>query len=306
MWKMKLKGVPRAVNYKAVSINSNIYSFNISRAQKDFIDVYIFHPESYRWELVETQSLPGGRPTMFLASSVVAYGDCAYVCNRWIPENPDSDCNLYLFDTNTIAWSCPEVCGDEPRSSSRAARVVGQRMCIITDQQVGSLQHIHFLGLDNYKWHRVDTRGDAPINPPLNSVCAIRSRIYVWGGSANDKSVFYLDTVTSTWVHPHVEGVAPECRFSHIVFVYKGEMYIFCGYNRQQCILFVDLHKYNPGKSCWTRVRPKRSGPCARVLHACCVIGDRAVVFHGRRSKPTGGDQSDRADRELVSPNRVA
>ncbi|KAK8782567.1 hypothetical protein V5799_016092 [Amblyomma americanum] len=298
-----MKDVPSAVNDHAISIKGNIYSFDITYGPKDFIDVYIFRPACYIWDLVRTQPLPDGRPTRFLGFNVVAYGDCAYVCGGWAPGQSVSGGNLYRFDTNTMTWSCPEVCGDGPTYVCHVACVVLNCMYIIGSEQGGTL---HFLDLDTYKWHRIHTTGDAPRCPPFKSACAIGSRIYVFGSAPYDNSVFYLDTVDSKWVRPHVEGVAPVIRISHAVFVYKGEMYIFGGYNRQQRILFADLHKYDPGRSCWTQVRPKRSGPCARVLQACCVIGDRVFLFRGRTSMRIRGGLSLPGDRQLVAPHLFA
>lgn len=58
--------------------------------------------------------------------------------------------------------------------------------------------------------------------------------MHVWGGTENDifepgsydNSMYYLETTTSTWVRPHVEGALPERRSSHAEFVYKGDIYI--------------------------------------------------------------------------------
>ncbi|XP_077497515.1 kelch domain-containing protein 3-like [Amblyomma americanum] len=304
MWTMKLKDVPKSVNRHAVTIKGKIYSFDISYEERDFIDVYIFHSACYSWDVVRTTPLPGGRPRTFLDLNVVAYGDSAYLLGGWRTKKSDSGGSLYRFDTNTMTWSCPEVSGDEPRILCRSACVIAHRMFIISSQPVHSVRHIHFLDLNTYKWHRVHTTGDAPICPPFNSACVIGSRIYVWECNVYNNSLFYLDTISSTWVRPHVEGVAPELRFSHAVFVYNGEMYIFGGYSRKLRILFADVHKYDPTMSCWTQVRPKRSGPCARVLNASCVIGNRAFVFLGRTSKRIRGGGYPPADRQVVPPHR--
>ncbi|KAK8761082.1 hypothetical protein V5799_027647 [Amblyomma americanum] len=311
MWTANLKGVPRAVSHHAVAISNKIYSFDFSHGEEGFIDVYVFNSLSYKWRLLKTAMPSGGRRLRFLVSTVVAYGDCAYVCGAWVPHKHDLGASIFRFSANTLAWRFHEMSGDVPRIRWHSACTVGHRMYIIGGYPGGSSEHVHFLDLNALKWHRVPATGDAPTGLALHSTSAIGSRIYVWGGTvqhdlfAYSDSVRYLDTVTCTWVRPHVEGIAPISRFSHTSFVYNGEMYIFGGYNRKLGILFGDLHKYDPEMSCWTQVRPKRSGPCARKLHACCMIGNRVFIFRGLRSKTTRRGQASGADREFVSPNRL-
>ncbi|KAK8761081.1 hypothetical protein V5799_027646 [Amblyomma americanum] len=312
MWTANLKGVPRAVNQHAVAIGNNIYSFYLSHEEKDFIDVYIFNSLSYEWHLVKTHVPSGGRQLTFFGCNVVAYGDYAYVYSGSICDRPLLSSSLSRFDASTLTWTFLEMSGDVPRTGWHSACTVGHRMYIIGGYPEGSSEHVYFLDLDALKWHRVPATGDAPTGLIYHSTSAIGSRIYVWGGMvehdllAHNYCVRYLDTVTCTWVRLHVEGMAPECRAHHTSFVYKGEMYIFGGYSRHMGIQYADLHKYDPEKSFWTRVRPKRSGPWAHGCHACCVIGNRVFIIGGVGSKPIRGGQATGANRELFPFYRLA
>ncbi|XP_077496545.1 kelch domain-containing protein 3-like [Amblyomma americanum] len=292
MWTVQVKGVPQPVSvYEAVCINGKIYCFYTCERGMP-IYVYICDPRWYRWDLVETQPLPDGGPVKLNGYTVVAYGDCAYLWGG--TDDGESDHAVYRFNTNSMTWSRPEVRGDVPTTLfGHSACMVGPRMYIFGGLHRDAWHHVWFLDLDAMMWHRVDTTGEASADSRFfHTASAIGTRMYVWGGKVDgvwgrryDRSVCYLETTTSTWVRPQVEGVPPEARQDHSGFVYKGHMYIFGGGHLDHGTDFADMHRYDPDKSCWTQVMPHGAGPCARRLNGCCVIGDRVFVFNGLRQK---------------------
>ncbi|XP_037499359.1 kelch domain-containing protein 3 isoform X1 [Rhipicephalus sanguineus] len=305
MWTVRLEGGPRRVNHAAVAINGKVYSFGGYCTGEDYntrkpIDVHVLNTVSLRWALVQTQSHPDDVPFQRYGHTVMAYGDYAYL---WGGRNDDGACNiLYRFDTNTLTWSRPKVCGHVPGArDGHSACVMGNRMYVFggfEEQADRFSQDVHYLDLDTMLWQYVPTRGQPPQWRDFHSASAIGGRMYVWGGRGDSQGPYhsqsevycnrmaYLDTATSCWVHPRVEGVPPEGRRSHSAFVYNGELYIFGGYNGLLLTHFGDMHKYDPESSCWSQVKIQREGPCARRRQCCCMVGDRLFLFGGTSPTP--------------------
>ncbi|KAH9375292.1 hypothetical protein HPB48_016753 [Haemaphysalis longicornis] len=290
MWTVRLEGGPRRVNHAAVAINGKVYSFGGYCTGEDYntrkpIDVHVLNTVSLRWALVQAQSHPDDVPFQRYGHTVVAYGDYAYL---WGGRNDDGACNiLYRFDTNTLTWSRPRVCGHIPGArDGHSACVMGPRMYIFggfEEQADRFSQDVHYLDLDTMQWQYVPTRGPPPQWRDFHSATALGGRMYVWGGRGDSQGPYhsqsevycnrmaFLDVASSCWVHPRTEGQPPEGRRSHSAFVYNGELYVFGGYNGLLLTHFGDMHKYDPENSSWSQVKIHREGPCARRRQCCCM-----------------------------------
>ncbi|XP_077496528.1 kelch domain-containing protein 3-like [Amblyomma americanum] len=284
MWTVRLRNVPEHVTPKAVCINGKVYSFNTRLAPRNFVDVFILDPASYRWDMVRTQ-LPDGEQFNVSLDTVVAYGQCAYLWGT--PLSWPFPSVIYRFDTNTMTCSRLEVTGEAPTTIiGNAACVVGHRMYVFS--MLDNSHNIRFLDLDTMEWHRVPTSGEAPVLHTFYTLSTIGTRMYLFGGSLQDPSfaIYYFETTTTSWVRPKVQGVAPVRRRGHSAFVYNEELYIFGGYSdcRQTCL--ADMHKYDPETSYWTEVKPCGSGPSARSCHGCSVMGERVFIFGGLGPAP--------------------
>ncbi|KAK8772939.1 hypothetical protein V5799_012530 [Amblyomma americanum] len=311
MWTVRLKRVPERVNQLAVSINGKIYSFysydsGLNVSNREPINVYVFNPVSYHWDLLQTQYyLPNGTRSDIVCHAVVAYEDCAYI---WATRgNPELRNILYRFDTKTMTWSRPNVSGQRPEvRCGYTACLVGHRVYIFggLPPYTTPLPSIDFLDLKTLQWHRVPTSGDIPRRRIFHSASAIGSRMYIWGGHSADlfqvydRTLFFLDTATLTWVRPRVNGPPPAAREDHAAFVYKGELYIFGGMDYDLLRYFGDLHKYNPENSCWSQVRPRRSGPSSRRYLGCCVLDERVFFFSGVGLASHAGNRQGMQDEE--------
>lgn len=292
MWTVRLSGVPEAINYRTVSINGKVYSFDIDRAVststlRQPVDVFIFDPVSYRWDMEQTQ-LPDGGSINVCSHTVVGYGHCAYLLGAL--HNRPVQSVLHRFDTTTMTWSRPDVFGEAPTSlHGTTACVVGHRIYMFG--ALDNSQDIRFVDLHTMEWHRVPTNEESPFRGDFYTASAIGTRIYVWGGILADPALddrivcdnvlYYLETTTSTWVRPHVQGVPPVGRQEHSAFVYHEDLYIFGGHDPLLDTYFADMHKYNTKTSRWTEVKPCGSGPSARCFHGCCTTGERVFIFGG-------------------------
>ncbi|XP_077497476.1 kelch domain-containing protein 3-like [Amblyomma americanum] len=291
MWTVRLRGVPEGFAKRVVAINGKAYLFDTSREAgtrglRNRVDVLVFDIASYQWHKVPTE-LPHDEPTDISRHSVVAYGQCAYLWGR--PCIGALNNLLYRFDPSTLTWSRPQVTGEVPASLySRTACVVGNHMYIFS--LMNHWLDMRALDLDTMEWHRFSTSGEAPCRRSYFTASAIGTRIYVWGGAVCDlsdgireceNSIYYLETTTSTWVRPLVQGVPPVAREGHAAFVYNEELYIFGGLSLLQGTYCADMHKYNPEASCWTEVRPRGLGPSPGSSRGYFTTGERVFVFGG-------------------------
>ncbi|XP_064484621.1 kelch domain-containing protein 3-like isoform X2 [Ornithodoros turicata] len=305
MWTVRLEGGPRRVNHAAVAINGRIFSFGGYCTGEDYstrkpIDVHVLSTVSLRWALIPCQSNLEDVPFQRYGHTVVAYGDYAYL---WGGRNDDGACNiLYRFDTSTSLWSRPKVTGSIPGArDGHSACVMGNHMYVFggyEEQADRFSQEVHVLDFETMHWQYVYTRGLPPQWRDFHSATALGHRMYVWGGRGDSQGPFhsqrevycnriaYLDTPTSTWVHPPTYGDIPRGRRSHSAFVYKGELYIFGGYNGLRLCHFGDMYKYDAETSVWTKVNTLRDGPCARRRQCCCIVGDKLYLFGGTSPLP--------------------
>lgn len=305
MWTVRLEGGPRRVNHAAVAVGAKIYSFGGYCTGEDYgtrkpIDVHVLNAVSLRWTLVPCQSNLEDVPFQRYGHTVVAYGDYAYL---WGGRNDDGACNiLYRFDTNTMTWSRPAVTGAIPGArDGHSACVMENRMYVFggyEEQADRFSQDVHMLDFDTMQWQYVYTRGLPPQWRDFHSATALGTRMYIWGGRGDSQGPYhsqrevycnriaYLDTTTSTWVHPASHGDIPKGRRSHSAFVYKGELYIFGGYNGLLLSHFGDMYKYEPETSVWSKVHTLKEGPCARRRQCCCTVGDKLYLFGGTSPLP--------------------
>lgn len=150
--------------------------------------------------------------------------------------------DLSCFDTKKLEWSTPAVTGMVPYAiDGHSACLIKNKMYIfggfeyITDQYS---QEVHYLNLDTLKWSYVITKGTPPSHRDFHTAVAYGDRMYIYGGrgdvngpfSTNEEiycpEVYYLDTVTETWVNVKANGTWPEPRRSHSACKYF--IYLFC------------------------------------------------------------------------------
>uniref|UniRef100_A0A131Y4P2 Kelch domain-containing protein 3 n=1 Tax=Ixodes ricinus TaxID=34613 RepID=A0A131Y4P2_IXORI len=313
MWTVRLEGGPRRVNHAAVAIHGRVYSFGGYCTGEDYntrkpIDVHVLNTVSLRWTLVPCQPNLEDVPFQRYGHTVVAYGDHAYL---WGGRNDDGACNiLYCFDTNTLTWSRPRVHGHIPGArDGHSACTMGRQMYVFggyEEQADRFSQDVHVLDLDTMHWQYAPTWGVPPQWRDFHSATAIGSRMYVWGGRGDSQGPYhsqsevycnrmaFLDTPSSCWVQPQTSGEAPEGRRSHSSFVYKGELYVFGGYNGLLLTHFGDMYKYDPESSVWSRVKVLGEGPCPRRRQCCCMVGDRLFLFGGTSPIPNQGSVRER------------
>ncbi|KAL3212234.1 hypothetical protein MRX96_036060 [Rhipicephalus microplus] len=241
MWTVRLEGGPRRVNHAAVAINGKVYSFGGYCTGEDYntrkpIDVHVLNTVSLRWVLVQTQSQPEDVPFQRYGHTVMGYGDYAYL---WGGRNDDGACNtLYRFDTTRDGHSAcvmgnrMYVFGGFEEQADRFSQDVHYLdLDTMLWQYVPTRVRVHSVlcspsylvsGLTLGVNTLLQRTGPAPHSGGISTrPRPLGGRMYVWGGRGDSQGPYhsqsevycnrmaYLDTATSCWVHPRVDGVPP-------------------------------------------------------------------------------------------------
>ncbi|KAM9808465.1 kelch domain-containing protein 3 isoform 2-T3 [Syngnathus typhle] len=309
-WSVHLEGGPRRVNHAAVAVEHKVYTFGGYCSGEDYetlrqIDVHVFNTVSMRW-----MNLPPVRPLGHERAREVPYmryGHTAVLLDETIylwggRNDTEGACNvLYAFDVNTHRWFTPKISGTVPGArDGHSACVLLKAMYIFGGyEQLADCfsNDIHKLDTTTMHWSLIDTMGIPASWRDFHSATIIGTKMFVFGGRGDHFGPFHshneiycnqievFDTQTNTWLSRPATQLSPDGRRSHSAFCYKGELYIFGGYNANVDQHFNDLWKFSPEAFLWTKIEPKGKGPCPRRRQCCCMVGDRIILFGGTRAR---------------------
>ncbi|XP_045768995.1 kelch domain-containing protein 3 [Maniola jurtina] len=301
-WTVHIEGGPRRVNHAAVCIEGKIYSFGgycSSEEYKDWdpIPIHVLDTTTLRWKPVRytKRDIVVPLPYQRYGHSAVAYGHKVYM---WGGRNNVVACDkLSCFDTEKLKWSTPPVTGMVPYAKDgHSACIIKNKMYIfggfeyIFDQYT---QDVHCLDLDTMQWTYINTHGTPPCHRDFHTAVAYNDRMYIYGGrgdvngpyNSDDEiycpHVYYLDTITETWVNVKANGTWPEPRRSHSAWLYNDYMYIFGGLNAKTKTHFNDVFRYSIKGNYWEQLNVQGVGPCPRRRQQCLNYKDKVYLFGG-------------------------
>lgn len=302
-WIVKLDGGPRRVNHAAVKVRDVIFSFGGFCTGEDYtlarpIDVFVLNTHNFRWTTLPPPPDMKEVPFQRYGHTVVAYGDHVYL---WGGRNDKGACNkLYSFDTKKLTWSLVAATGYMPGArDGHSACVIKDHMYVFAgyeEEPDRFSNDVFSLDLKTFHWTAVNTLGTSPSHRDFHSATAIGDRMYVFGGRGDTQGpihsqqdvycnrLAYLDTGTCRWNYPLVSGTPPSGRRSHSSFAYRGELYIFGGYNSRLRNHYGTMYKFNPDNNIWSEVvmNVGRVGPpCPRRRQISIIVGDRLFIFGG-------------------------
>ncbi|KAG9472821.1 hypothetical protein GDO78_016755 [Eleutherodactylus coqui] len=301
-WTVHLEGGPRRVNHAAVAVGHRVFSFGGYCSGEDYetlrqIDVHVFNAVSLRWrKLPPACCCPSKVPYMRYGHTAVLIDDVIYI---WGGRNDtEGACNvLYTFHTGTEQWTTPGVSGHVPGArDGHSACVLERNMYVFGGfEQLADCfsNDIHKLETKSMNWNLVRAKGTPARWRDFHSATVIGSKMFVFGGRADRSGPFHsnneiycnriraFDLLTETWLEVPQCSPPPEGRRSHSAFSYRGELYVFGGYNARLNRHFQDLWRYTPETGRWQRVEVQGKGPCARRRQCCCIVGDKILLFGG-------------------------
>ncbi|KAJ2453540.1 hypothetical protein EV183_002179 [Coemansia sp. RSA 2336] len=131
-------------------------------------------------------------------------------------------------------------------------------------------------------WSRRSTWGESPPKMRSQSMTAIGSSLYVFGGWNNSvcfNDVYVLDTETMFWSRMQTTGDSvPPCR-AHTATAVGNRLFVFGGGDGTQ--YFSDLYILNVRSCVWTRAKVSGKTPSPRRTHTCFHYGGYVYLFGG-------------------------
>ncbi|XP_038075692.1 kelch domain-containing protein 3-like [Patiria miniata] len=317
-WTVHLDGGPRRVNHAAALVGSQIYLFGGYCTGGDYhalipIDVYVLDTVLLRWKKLPCASkeeITKCVPYLRYGHSVVNYEGTIYL---WGGRNDNHGAcnNVFSYDTQTLKWSRPHTKGDKPGGrDGHSACLIGDLMYIFGGFEDGMMQcyanTVYSLDLTLMVWTYVMAKGEIPHWRDFHTATAHRHQMIVFGGRADKSGPHYtnqefycnklqvFDTQTKVWSSPPTTGDVPIGRRSHSAFIYRGNLYIFGGYNDLIKTHFNDLYRLDLSNYEWSKVTTFGETPCNRRRQCCIVVQDQVILFGGTSPKaktiPGGSD----------------
>nr|XP_016846465.1 PREDICTED: rab9 effector protein with kelch motifs isoform X3 [Anolis carolinensis] len=133
-------------------------------------------------------------------------------------------------------------------------------------------------------WERIPQDGHIPCPRQGHSLCIVKDKIYLFGGSSSENAehclpgIYIFDLGSLTWQKVTTTGIAP-LTLKHSSAVVGENIYMYGG---TQCGKAVDdLYVFNTVSQSWTPVKTSGSAPGARSGHAFASIGEIIYMFGG-------------------------
>ncbi|GFO17289.1 kelch domain-containing protein 3 [Plakobranchus ocellatus] len=303
-WTVHLEGGPKRVNHAAVAIGARIFSFGGYCNGEDYettrpIDVHMLNTVTLRWTLLPlpTEEEAQNTPYQRYGHTAVEYEDMAYL---WGGRNDSvGACKiLFRFSGSTLKWDKPDVTGPIPEArDGHSACIISGRMYIFAGYEEFTdrfSNDVNYLDLKTFAWVPVRICGKPARWRDFHTSTAIGTTMYVFGGRCDVggdqftnheiycSKVMTFDTLTNSWARPPQPSPnSPVGRRSHSAFEYKGNIYIFGGYNGRMEVHFNDLYCLEPSTLQWTRLKIPGNYPSPRRRQCACVVGSKVYFFGG-------------------------
>lgn len=320
-WTVHLEGGPRRVNHAAVAVGKHIFSFGgycTGDNYKDIrpIDIFVLNTITYRWTSVQKPKVGSVEaetwPFQRYGHTVSAHQGKVYLFGG---RNDNQACNiLYCFDTITLKWSIPRVCGCIPAArDGHSSCIFGDAMYIFggyEDSAEPFRPDVYKLDLTCMEWTLLKCKGEPPMYRDFHTATAVGDKMFIFGGRSDktanelhnyhhhfpgvqsefysDKLV-YLDIPTLRWETPAISSTKPRGRRSHSAINLDGDLLIFGGYNGYRREHMNDLWLLETSSWTWSEIKPSGYGPDPRRRQNMQRVGSQIFLFGG--TSPHEGPQ---------------
>ncbi|KAM4665203.1 rab9 effector protein with kelch motifs isoform 2-T2 [Discoglossus pictus] len=151
----------------------------------------------------------------------------------------------------------------------------------------GCFSETHVIDLDSYEWDTPDWDGLLPRYEHASFISTSSpGSIWVFGGadqSENRNCVQVLNSGTSSWKSPKVQGIAPSPRTFHTSSAaIEDKLYVFGGGEKMSDpVSDSKLHLFDSATMTWTQPQTTGDAPKPRHGHALAAIGSKLYVHGG-------------------------
>ncbi|TRM58241.1 hypothetical protein BD626DRAFT_550751 [Schizophyllum amplum] len=203
-------------------------------------------------------------------------------------DDKESAKDIYLFDTETMQWTHPEMAGDiPPPLRAHTATLVDRKIVIFGGGQGASyFDDVYVLDTATRRWTKpLPGRPDMPTPAPRRAHTAVlyRGKTWIFGGgngmtALND--VWTLEITSQNdyiWEHVPIRGPKPSCRGYHTANLIGNIMVVVGGSDGKEC--FSDMWYLNLDTLEWRT--NKLTEPHRRLSHSATRVGSYLFIYGG-------------------------
>jgi len=205
--------------------------------------------------------------------------------------------DIYSFSSSEVAMTLLQTAGDAPSRRAGHESVLVNKVLIVwggdtrKDGQSDAYMDdgLYMLNLITSEWTRIIIHGSSPIGRCGHTMAHVKSKLYVFGGRAenkllNDLWVFDLRSLRSKarWelLKSDSDLVGPPRRTGHSSITLGDRIYIFGGRESQFC--YNDTWCFDTTKRQWAKLKCVGSIPSPREGHAATLVDGIMYVFGGK------------------------
>lgn len=163
--------------------------------------------------------------------------------------------------------------------------------------------------LTDQNWTIVEAEGQAPPPGYGQSMCAVKDKLVLFGGTSghvyvNDLYVF--DIKKARWTLVQATGSVPSPRYKHQSIVHGDQMYVFGGGLYDPPPGDIDIYCLDVDALKWEKIKSNGDVPCSRIAHSAVKDtrnGHHVFLFGGRDH--TGSRLNDLSQFDLATHSWV-
>lgn len=210
--------------------------------------------------------------------------------------------DLHLLDTDTMQWRRVECEGESPGPRYAAESVTLADDLVLVyggkddSKAFNDLHLLRFTSADKQRaqWSKLAPTGQAPTPRDCGTATLLNKKLYVIGGSDEEREVFVYDVETNAWstVAPPEEGsdeaAWPTLRSGHACAPVAGRYIVMFGGCTPEA-LHGDTHVFDTEQGTWRQLSlPEEGAPARRAGHSIVALADARTLalFGGETVRP--------------------
>ncbi|KAH7103692.1 galactose oxidase [Auriculariales sp. MPI-PUGE-AT-0066] len=200
--------------------------------------------------------------------------------------------DVYVLDTETFAWSAPELAGEAPPPCrAHSATLVDGKRIFVFGGGAASEYYDSLWVLDTHlrSWARIEVEGPKPTQRRAHTAVLYKGKIVVFGGGNGARAlndVWQLDVNSMSWELLETNGKKPAPRGYHTANVVGANMVVVGGSDGKTC--FPDVWVLNLDTLSWRLCETDKV--YRRLSHCATQVGSYLFVFSGHDSQKYSND----------------
>ncbi|XP_022094352.1 rab9 effector protein with kelch motifs-like [Acanthaster planci] len=206
--------------FQPVSQPNKIFVFGGADQGRNMNDLQVLDVDAGKWNTVTVTGTP---PSPRTCRNCASLGDKLYVFGGGHQgAEPVSDRQLYVFDAESVTWTCPEVKGKKPSCRHGHVMVaVGTKIYLHGGMaREIFLNDLHEFDTKTLTWKQVRCKGDIPVGCTAHGAVAVGDKMFIFGGMTPNGALdttYVFNTSNLRWQRVKIDGAPPACRLDFAV-----------------------------------------------------------------------------------------